>query len=78
MKVAVSIPDAVFAEAEKLAARLHTSRSEIYARALDAFVADHEPDRVTEAMNQVVDAVGPDPDEFTKTAAKRALTKVEW
>jgi metal-responsive CopG/Arc/MetJ family transcriptional regulator len=78
MKVAVSIPDEVFAEAEKLAARLHTSRSDVYARALDAFVAEHAPDRVTEGMNQVVDAIEPEADEFTKAAARRALTKVEW
>jgi metal-responsive CopG/Arc/MetJ family transcriptional regulator len=78
MKVAVSIPDEVFAEAEKLAAKLHTSRSEVYARALDAFVADHEPDRVTEAMNQVVDAFEPGPDDFTRAAARDVFSKVEW
>jgi metal-responsive CopG/Arc/MetJ family transcriptional regulator len=34
MKVAVSIPDDVFAEAEALAKRMKSSRSEIYSRAL--------------------------------------------
>lgn len=78
MKVAVSIPDDVFAEAERLVARFHTSRSEIYARALKAFVADHAPDRVTEAMDQVVDSVGAESDDFARAAARRVLTKVEW
>ncbi len=77
MKVAISIPDEVFAKAEKLAAKFRTSRSAIYARALEAFVAAHEPDRVTDAMNQVVDAVGPAPDDFTRAAA-RVFAKVEW
>jgi metal-responsive CopG/Arc/MetJ family transcriptional regulator len=78
MKVAVSIPDPVFAEAELLAKRLNTSRSEIYARALDAFVGTHAPDRVTQAMNEVVDAVGGAPDEFARAAARRVLDRVEW
>ena len=78
MKVAVSIPDPVFDEAELLARKLKTSRSEIYARALAAFVADHAPDRVTDAMNDVVDAVGGSPDEFADAAARRVLERVEW
>jgi hypothetical protein len=43
MKVAVSIPGPVFADAERLAKRLKASRSEVYARALKAFVANHAP-----------------------------------
>jgi metal-responsive CopG/Arc/MetJ family transcriptional regulator len=78
MKVAVSIPDPVFAEAERLAKRLKTTRSDIYARALGAFVATHAPDRVTQAMNEVVDAVGAVPDEFAKAAARRVFDRVEW
>lgn len=78
MKVAVSIPDEVFAEADELATRLKTSRSEIYARALAAFVGEHSPDRVTQAINDVVDEVGAEPDEFARAAARRALHRVEW
>jgi metal-responsive CopG/Arc/MetJ family transcriptional regulator len=78
MKIAVSIPDPVFAEAELLAKRLKTSRSEIYARALRAFIGNHAPDRVTESMNHVVDAVGTSPDAFADAAARRALAKIEW
>ena len=78
MKVAVSIPDPVFEEAERLARRLKASRSEIYARALAAFVGTHAPDRVTQAMNEVVDAVDPAPNGFVKEAARRTLDGVEW
>jgi metal-responsive CopG/Arc/MetJ family transcriptional regulator len=38
MKTAVTIPDRVFQSAEKLAARLSVSRSELYARALASLV----------------------------------------
>lgn len=78
MKVAVSIPDPVFNEAEQLARRMKTSRSEIYARALAAYVGDHAPDHVTQAINDVVDAVGTEPDGFARAAAKRVFDRVEW
>jgi metal-responsive CopG/Arc/MetJ family transcriptional regulator len=78
MKTAISIPDAVFEEAERLASELHTSRSQLYSRALQEFVARHAPDRVTEAMNRVVEAVGSEVDEFSRRAARRVLEQVEW
>ena len=79
MKVAVSIPDPIFEEAERLARRLGTSRSEVYARALNAFAAAHAPDRVTEALNEAVEAAGEaGPDEFTREAARRTLQRSEW
>jgi len=78
MKTAVSIPDEVFEEAERLVSELQTSRSQLYSRALQEFVARHAPDRLTEAMNQVVDAVGTEIDEFSQRASRRVLEQVEW
>lgn len=42
MKTAISIPDALFEQAEQLARRLQVSRSQLYANALRAFVAGHD------------------------------------
>lgn len=78
MKTAVSIPDEIFEEAEDLVAKYHTSRSELYSRALKEFVARHAADRLTEAMNRAVDRVGEDVDESSRGAARRVLEKVEW
>ena len=78
MKTAVSIPDEVFEEAERLASELQTSRSQLYSRALQEFVARHAPDRVTEAMNRVIDEVGDGIDEFSREAARQVLKRVEW
>jgi metal-responsive CopG/Arc/MetJ family transcriptional regulator len=78
MKVAVSIPDEVFTEAESLAKHLKTSRSDIYSRALGEFVRRHAPDRVTERMNEVVRAVGEETDGFSRDAALRVLRRVDW
>lgn len=78
MKIAVSIPDDVFAEAEALAKRLKSSRSELYARALGEFIGHHAPDRVTDLMNEVMDGIGDDPDAFVAEAARRVLKKIDW
>jgi metal-responsive CopG/Arc/MetJ family transcriptional regulator len=78
MKVAVSIPDAVFAETESLAKRLKASRSEIYSRALHEFLGRHAPERLTELMDRVVQDVGDEPDTFRSRAARRVLERSEW
>jgi metal-responsive CopG/Arc/MetJ family transcriptional regulator len=83
MKTAVSIPDDVFKEAERLAAELlaaelETSRSQLYSRALQEFMARHAPHRLTEAMNRVVDEVGTEVSEFSQRAARRVLEQVKW
>jgi predicted transcriptional regulator len=78
MKTAVSIPDQIFADAERLADRLQTSRSQLYARALAEFVARHDDEQVTTAMNAVLADVGEGVDEFAREAAHRVLRRVEW
>lgn len=78
MKAAVSIPNEVFEQGERLARRLRTSRSQLYARALADFVVQHEGDRITDSMNRVLDEVGVEVDEFTRRAARRTLRHVEW
>ncbi len=78
MKTAVSIPDDVFEDAERLASRLHTSRSKLYARALAEFVARHDDDRVTALMDQAVEEAGREGDSFLKAAAQQASQRVEW
>ncbi len=78
MKIAVSIPDPVFIEAEVLAMRLGLTRSKLYANALDAFVANHAPDRITNAMNAAVDEAGKGSDPFTKAGARRIFDRSEW
>lgn len=53
MKTAVSIPDDLFQEAEKLARRLGVGRSALYAQALSQLVASERRSWVTEALNEV-------------------------
>lgn len=53
MKTAISIPDPVFEEAEDLARRLRLSRSELYARAVRAYIDAHSGTRIREALDRV-------------------------
>ena len=59
MKTAISLPDSLFDAAQRLAARLGVSRSELFQRALKAFLHQHGQDGVTEALNQVYGADDP-------------------
>ncbi len=78
MKTAISIPDDVYAEAERLTRRLNKSRSQLYADALKEYLARHDPDAVTEALNRVVEEVDSRPDTGLSAAARRVLERVEW
>jgi predicted transcriptional regulator len=78
MKTAISLPDAVFRDAERLAKRLKKSRSNLYAEAVAEYVARHEPEAVTEALNQVATKLDGRPDDFASAAARRVLERSEW
>jgi metal-responsive CopG/Arc/MetJ family transcriptional regulator len=77
MKTAVSIPDEVFAEAERLARRLKKSRSELYSRALREYVARHGAEHVTDALDKLCAEI-PLEKNFATTAARRALRRSSW
>ncbi len=53
MKTAISIPDALFESADALADRLGVSRSALYARALEAFLADQRKGAITRRLDAV-------------------------
>jgi predicted transcriptional regulator len=78
MKTAISLPDEVFRDAERLAKRLKKSRSNLYTEAVAEYVARHEPEAVTEALNQLAKKLDAGPDEFASAAARRVLERSEW
>lgn len=53
MKTAISIPDTIFQQAEKTARQLKITRSELYAKAVVAFVEQHHTQGVTEKLNEI-------------------------
>ncbi|MBI2896164.1 MAG: ribbon-helix-helix protein, CopG family [Deltaproteobacteria bacterium] len=78
MKTAISLPDDVFDRAERLARRLKKSRSWLYREAVTEYVARHDPDAVTAAMDRVADLVDTRSDVLVSTAARRILERTEW
>src|SRR5258708_4054186 len=67
MKTAISIPENVYADAQRLARKLKKSRSQLYSEAIAEYIARHDDDEVTEAMNRVCDAS--DPEDIAWSAA---------
>jgi metal-responsive CopG/Arc/MetJ family transcriptional regulator len=79
MKTAVSVPDDLFAQADRLAKRSRRSRSEVYSAALREYLARHAPDEVTTGLDAILADVGqPDAGGFTGAAARRTLESSEW
>ena len=78
MKVAVSIPEPIFKQAEREAKLRKWSRSHLYAEALKALLKKQEADRVTEKLNEIYSTE----DSRLPDAAERAqfenLEKEDW
>jgi predicted transcriptional regulator len=79
MKTAVSVPDDLFAQVDRLAKRAQRSRSEVYSAALREYIARHAPDEVTTGLDRVLAEVGqPDGHQFVAAAARATLGSAEW
>ncbi|MHB0981084.1 MAG: CopG family ribbon-helix-helix protein [Thermoleophilia bacterium] len=78
MKTAISIPDDLFDDAERLARALKKSRSRLYGDAVREYVARHSADQVTEALDQACAATTPSDSDFATSAARRALERSDW
>jgi antitoxin MazE6 len=77
MKTAISLPDDLFEQAERLARRLAKSRSELYREAVAEYVARHDPEAVTAALDRLapeLDIAEP----FSSAAARATLGRTEW
>lgn len=78
MKTAISLPDDVFDQAERLARNLALSRSELYRRALEDYLARHVPDRVTRSLDELCDELDTRPDPFVAAAGRHIIDRTEW
>ncbi len=78
MKTAVSIPDRLFEQAEALARQLGKSRSQVYREALTDYIARREPNAITGSLDQLVDELGSEIDNWAIEAGRRALELSEW
>ncbi|MBI3798730.1 MAG: hypothetical protein HY268_17410 [Deltaproteobacteria bacterium] len=77
MKIAVSIPEAVYQDAERLTLRVKKSRSQLYSAAIAEYVARYDSEAITEAMNKVCAEVDSRPDPAVSAAARHILKQSE-
>ncbi|MEO8385861.1 MAG: hypothetical protein ABI583_11510 [Betaproteobacteria bacterium] len=78
MKITISVPDPVFHAAEKLAANLKTTRSQLYSEALASFVNSHASHNITERLNAVYAIEGSTLAPEFAAAQSKSLVREAW
>ncbi len=80
MKTAISLPDELFEAADRLAARLGRSRSELYATAVADYIEKHKFQGVTERLDAVYQARSEESevDPVLNALQLRALPREDW
>jgi metal-responsive CopG/Arc/MetJ family transcriptional regulator len=78
MKTAISIPDDIFVSADHLAKRLNMSRSELYARAVQQYIAECRHTGVKEKLNQVYASEDASVDPAVLNAQAISIPVEEW
>ena len=78
MKTAVSIPDELFSRAEEMARKTGKSRSRLYQEALSEYLLRRDPGALTQAMDEVLADIDPQPDPWLTEAGRKALERSEW
>ncbi len=75
MKTAVSVPDHLFKQADRLARRQRKSRSRLYSEALTEYVARHDPDWITQRLNEIAESVDTSLDPFVAASSYEVLKR---
>jgi len=80
VKTAISLPDALYHRAERVAQRLGRTRSALYAEALEAYLdAAEDADEVTAVLdNLYADAVAATSGEPGAAAGRRLIDSGQW
>jgi len=78
MKVAISVPDRISRAADQAARRMRVPRSQLYARAVEAYLKHAEGQDVTERLNAVYGDEPGERDPFLEKAARATLLRSRW
>jgi metal-responsive CopG/Arc/MetJ family transcriptional regulator len=78
MKTAISIPDPLFREAERLTKRLRIPRSQLYARALEEYLQRQRSKGIKEALDAVYGSESSELEPDLAAAAYHVLAKEKW
>lgn len=78
MKTAVSIPDETFRKADDYAERAGLSRSELYAKALNAYLFDKDRKNLVSLINKACSNLDYESDPCFEAASRQTLLNSEW
>ena len=78
MKTAISIPDDIFHAADHLAKRLGMSRSEFYSKAVSNYVAAHQNEAITKALDKIYEKETSIVDPVINLMQLKSLPKEQW
>ena len=78
MKTAISIPEAIFRRAERLARRLKKSRSQLYSEAIAEYVQRRDPDELRQAVDAALAGLSASESAFVARASRRTLKRADW
>ena len=78
LKTAISIPDELFAQADRLAARLGLSRSALYVRAVKEYLRHQEQASVTERLDAVHEKAAAPLDPMLAATQFGSLPSEKW
>jgi predicted transcriptional regulator len=78
MKTAISLPDRVHRDADRLAKRLGKSRSRLYAEAVPLYLARFDTDAITEALDAVCAATDTRLEPGLAAASVATLKRSAW
>jgi metal-responsive CopG/Arc/MetJ family transcriptional regulator len=78
MKIAISIPNEIFEDAEYLAHRQGKTRSKLYADAIAEYVGAYRNESITEQLNTVYGTEGSALDSALEVAQYQTLDEEDW
>jgi predicted transcriptional regulator len=76
MKTAISLPDELYSDAEKIAASMGIPRSRLFAKALEEFIDRRKRDGITERLNEVYSGARDSDDTAVSTASLESLREL--
>ncbi len=78
METVISLPDPVFEQAETLAQELGLSRSQLYTKALEAFLKKYNRDEILNSLNQVYSEETSELDPVLEKMQLMSLSREDW
>jgi metal-responsive CopG/Arc/MetJ family transcriptional regulator len=75
MKVAISVPDRVHRAADRAARRMRVPRSQLYVKALEAYLAATSEEEITRRLDAVYGTEAGPADPFLAAASRAALRR---